>query len=291
MELAKSTLFAWEATERSGGDFMVDAVANPSAVEFARKEFEVKKAALEASKKGSVLDRYGTGGAESADADHEIRRLAAATTEAYVEYGRDGRVVRGAAKAVAKSKYPEDVLHNNHTQVWGSWFDVRAFRWGFGDDHSLEKNSYSTGEAGRAANEAAAAGLTTGRARAGDGTAEGGDRPMLALKTAEEREASAAQQKRASRAELYGEQLNPDLDADKLAAAIAKVPPCAARPRARRPSPRPVPLRAARPVRNPRAALAQRAQSGTCSCAASWAIIIFSPFCALVTLSHPPIFL
>jgi len=222
VELAKSTVFAWEATEKSGGSVMVDSIANPSQVEFARKEFELKKAKLEDDKKKGVYDRYGTGGAESLDAGHEQRRLALGTSEAYVEYARDGRVVRGAAKAVAKSKYPEDVLLNNHTKVWGSWFDKRVFRWGFGDDHSLEKNSYSTGETGRKANEDAAAGITTGVIRGGDGS----ERQMLAPKTQEEREAAAVERNKqsttVSRNELYGEQLAPNIDQDKLKAALKK---------------------------------------------------------------------
>ena len=140
-----------------------------------------------------------------------------------MEYGRDGRVVRGAAKAVAKSKYPEDVLLNNHTQVWGSFFDKRSFRWGFGDDHSVEKNSYSTGEAGRAANEAAAAGITTGTPSSSSGNnGEGENRPQLVLVSQEERQKRAEESKQTSRAELYGEQLAPTLDPAKLAAAVKK---------------------------------------------------------------------
>jgi hypothetical protein len=126
-------------------------------------------------------------------------------------------VVRGAAKAVAKSKYPEGGLLNIHTKIWGSWFDKKAFRLGFADDHSLEKNSYSTGEAGRAANEAAAAGLTTGRPNARDG-----GRPELVLVSQGERLKRADASKHASRAELYGEQLAPTLDPAKLAAAVKK---------------------------------------------------------------------
>jgi len=83
VELAKTTVFAWEATERSNGEMMVDSIANPSQVEYARQEFEKKKASLEASKKQGVFDRYGTGGAEALDADHEMRRLAAAETEVW----------------------------------------------------------------------------------------------------------------------------------------------------------------------------------------------------------------
>uniref|UniRef100_A0A7S2SN22 Pre-mRNA-splicing factor SLU7 n=2 Tax=Rhizochromulina marina TaxID=1034831 RepID=A0A7S2SN22_9STRA len=216
VELARTTVFAWEASERSAvsGIDEVNPVSNPSQVEFARRQFELKKAKLEEDRKKSVLDKYGTGGAEHVDEGHEIRRLALGSTENYVEYGRDGRVVRGAAKAVAKSKYPEDILVNNHTQVWGSWFDRRAFRWGYGDDHSLIRNSYSSGEAGRAANEAAAAGLTTGTER---------ERPMLEARPAEERAAAADQAAAASsRSELFGEQLAPDLDQEKLKKALKK---------------------------------------------------------------------
>ena len=35
--------------------------------------------------------------------------------EHYVEYSRTGNIVRGQEKAVAKSKYEEDVYINNHT--------------------------------------------------------------------------------------------------------------------------------------------------------------------------------
>lgn len=38
-----------------------------------------------------------------------------AQTEDYVEYSRHGAVLKGLEKAVARSKYEEDVLINNHT--------------------------------------------------------------------------------------------------------------------------------------------------------------------------------
>ncbi|KAF0685377.1 Aste57867_22717 [Aphanomyces stellatus] len=82
------------------------------------------------------------------------KELLLAASESYVEYARDGRVVKGMEKAVAKSKYMEDVLENNHTQIWGSWYDRRAHAWGFGCCHSKVRKSYCTGEAGRRAAEA-----------------------------------------------------------------------------------------------------------------------------------------
>lgn len=47
--------------------------------------------------------------------DAPPRELLLAQTEDYVEYSRHGAVLKGLEKAVARSKYEEDVLINNHT--------------------------------------------------------------------------------------------------------------------------------------------------------------------------------
>lgn len=52
------------------------------------------------------------GGQEHLDAPP--RELLLAQTEEYVEYSRHGAVLKGQEKAVARSKYEEDVLINNH---------------------------------------------------------------------------------------------------------------------------------------------------------------------------------
>jgi len=52
------------------------------------------------------------GGEEHLDAPP--RELLLAQTEDYVEYSRHGAVLKGLEKAVARSKYEEDVLINNH---------------------------------------------------------------------------------------------------------------------------------------------------------------------------------
>jgi len=75
-----------------------------------------------------------------------------AQTEEYVEYARDGSILRengSTAKkpaALARSKYEEDVLLNNHTCVWGSYWEDG--RWGYKCCHQLLKHSYCTGKAG-----------------------------------------------------------------------------------------------------------------------------------------------
>lgn len=69
-------------------------------------------------------------------------------TEAYVEYDRTGRVIKGQ-EVKQRSRYEEDVFINNHTAVWGSWWQDGV--WGYACCHSTIKNSYCTGKAGEKA--------------------------------------------------------------------------------------------------------------------------------------------
>jgi len=68
-------------------------------------------------------------------------------SEVYHEYAADGTLIKGpeldAVKVVPKSKYLEDVYPNNHTSVWGSYFE--AGRWGFACCHQLHKQSFCFG--------------------------------------------------------------------------------------------------------------------------------------------------
>jgi hypothetical protein len=64
-------------------------------------------------------------------------------------------VLKGVGKAPTRTKYEEDVYINNHLSVFGSYYSrVRAL-WGYSCCHSLMKNSYCTGHAGKVANDAA----------------------------------------------------------------------------------------------------------------------------------------
>ena len=112
-------------------------------------------------KRKKMLEKYGTQEHLSAPS----KDLLLAQTEAYVEYSRDGRVLKGQERAIAKSKYQEDVFINNHTAVWGSWFDRAEMAWGYACCHSKIKQSYCTGEAGKKANEAARTNTTRARGK------------------------------------------------------------------------------------------------------------------------------
>ncbi|PKS12073.1 hypothetical protein jhhlp_001369 [Lomentospora prolificans] len=153
-EFEKAQRYAWEAQEASG-DTSMHLQANPTAGAFYRKKEREAAEKLRAEREKELLDRYG-GGQEAQNAKPgaaaALQPAAVTESEHFVEYDETG-AIKGAPKAAAKSKYPEDVYHGNHTSVWGSWWG--DFKWGYACCRSYVKNSYCTGEAGIRAWEAA----------------------------------------------------------------------------------------------------------------------------------------
>lgn len=49
------------------------------------------------------------------------------------------------------------VYINNHTAIWGSYYDLSTSQWGFACCHSVLPGSYCTGDAGKLANAASSA--------------------------------------------------------------------------------------------------------------------------------------
>ncbi|KAH9485162.1 mRNA splicing protein [Psilocybe cubensis] len=140
-EVQDLQLFAWQAAAR-GNDVHLN--ANPTQGELLHYEFKQKKEELKDTTKSSILAKYG--GAEYLDSAPKELRLG--QTENYVEYSRTGQVIKGREKAKARSKYPEDVYVNNHTAVWGSWYDTSTGTWGYACCHSTLHLSYCAGKAG-----------------------------------------------------------------------------------------------------------------------------------------------
>ncbi len=75
------------------------------------------------------------------------KSLLLAQSEVYVEYARDGKIIKGVEKPVILSKYEEDVYVNNHTSVFGSYWSKGE--WGYKCCHSFIKNSYCVGNTGK----------------------------------------------------------------------------------------------------------------------------------------------
>ena len=147
-EFERAQKYAWESQERGDKD-KVHVQANPTSGEyFLRQEKEEKEKERETKRK-MLLEKYGAGALSQPS---QLQEVAVMENERYVEYDESG-AIKGAPKVEARSKYPEDVLVNNHTSVWGSWWS--DFRWGYSCCHSTIKNSYCTGEEGKQAFEEA----------------------------------------------------------------------------------------------------------------------------------------
>lgn len=145
-EFERASTYAWETQERGDKD-KLHMQANPTEALLLRKrkaEDELQKAE---AKRKLLADKYG----DQAAVSTKPKTLAAGVqaNERYVEYDERGRIKGGEEKRKEKSMYPEDILINNHTSVWGSWW--RDFKWGYACCHSIVKNSFCTGEEGRQA--------------------------------------------------------------------------------------------------------------------------------------------
>ncbi|KAG0707387.1 Pre-mRNA splicing Prp18-interacting factor-domain-containing protein [Suillus ampliporus] len=149
-EVQQLQLFAWQAAAR-GNDVHLN--ANPTQGQLLHHEFKEKKEMMKDVNKVSILAKYG--GEEYLE--HVPRELINGQTEDYVEYSRTGQIVKGKERAKARSKYPEDVYVNNHTDVWGSWYDISGGTWGYACCHSTIHISYCAGEVGKEAAHASTA--------------------------------------------------------------------------------------------------------------------------------------
>ncbi|KAF2724717.1 60S ribosomal protein L37 [Polychaeton citri CBS 116435] len=142
-EFENAQRYAWETQER-GDQEKLHLQANPTEGEMLRKRKAEDEAERSAAKKKMLLDAYG----DQSTVQAKPKVLAA--SENFVEYDEKGRL-KGQPERKEKSMYPEDILLNNHTSVWGSWW--KDFQWGYACCHSIVKQSFCTGQAGIAAAE------------------------------------------------------------------------------------------------------------------------------------------
>ena len=147
-EFENAQKYAWESQER-GDKNKTHIQANPTSGEYCRRKEKEEFEARQKSQKKALLEKYG---GDKSFQPTPLQGIAVTENERYVEYDKNG-AIKGVPTTIAKSKYPEDVLINNHSSVWGSWW--RDFQWGYACCHSIVKNSYCTGEDGRKAFEAA----------------------------------------------------------------------------------------------------------------------------------------
>ena len=144
-EMAKNMVFAWDAQDR--GNDSIHLQANPTMGEILYRRFLDKKDSVTAGIQDKILAKYG---GETHINSAPPRELLLAQSEEYVEYNPLGKVIAGQEKAKVKSRYQEDILFGNHTQVWGSFWRNR--KWGYSCCEMTSRHAYCTGEEGKEAN-------------------------------------------------------------------------------------------------------------------------------------------
>lgn len=132
--LTELTVFAWDSYKH--GEKVHD-MAQPTQALKMWQVFKQRSKDLKETQQRELLDRYG--GEDHLNAPQE---LVFSQNDNYVEYSRDGRVLKGRERALVKSKYEEDVLVGNHSSTWGSWYDPASCKWGFACCHQTMKNAY-----------------------------------------------------------------------------------------------------------------------------------------------------
>jgi pre-mRNA-processing factor SLU7 len=202
VKIAQNQVFCWDMQARGEG---IDVISNPSQAELLHKQFAEKKAVVESTKKKAILEKYLDGKSnETLDP-----RLRLGQTEAYVEYTKDGRILKGDTNESIKTKYEEDVHINNHITVWGSYYSRMQGTWGYACCHSVIKNSICVGAKGFESREE----LLTRK------------QPFNIKPEAEPSDKNTSNLKKSfvNRSDLYGDSSKLELSEDVIQAKLAKL--------------------------------------------------------------------
>eukprot|EP00918_Siedleckia_nematoides_P103113 GHVU01225102.1.p1 GENE.GHVU01225102.1~~GHVU01225102.1.p1 ORF type:complete len:512 (+),score=134.16 GHVU01225102.1:104-1639(+) len=117
-------MFAWNAYLRQSN---LHFQAQPTQLEKMHEGYFRKQKGQQEERKEQLFSRYG-GREHDGGMNSEVMF---SQTEAYTEYAKDGTIIRGREKVMARSKYEEDVCEYGHSSVWGSWYDRETDRWGY----------------------------------------------------------------------------------------------------------------------------------------------------------------
>merc|ERR1719359_270501 len=130
--------FAWEAYKHGENTHVI---AMPTQAHKLQEVFKSRQEEAKEEKKEQLLTKYG--GAEHLQVPDVILR---AETEEYIEYSRDGRVIKGRERVMVQSKYMKDIHPGNHSSVWGSWFCTKTMQWGYRCCKQTHRQAYCTAD-------------------------------------------------------------------------------------------------------------------------------------------------
>lgn len=145
LKMASSQVLCWDMQARGEN---IDVFSNPTQAQMMHTQHSENSKSIKTERINDLLKKYGNASQEMDS------RLLLGQTEAYKEYTKDGRLKKAVGKVTSKTKYEEDVYTNNHSSIWGSYFNMDSRRWGYRCCHSCIRNSFCTGDVGREQNDA-----------------------------------------------------------------------------------------------------------------------------------------
>lgn len=134
--------FAWEHVRKHGSE--LNSVAMPTLTEMLHKKSKANSSLMRGKLFEEVAKRYG-------GVDHFKEKLEdlIASKETYVEYDQQGKAIsKNLSEKQGKSRYPEDVYPQDHSSVWGSWWN-KELGWGFACCHGTDRNAICPGDKGK----------------------------------------------------------------------------------------------------------------------------------------------
>lgn len=138
-EFEQMQRFAWQTTTDAPHGETHHLQANPTAGELGYKKHLKEAQEAQARREKELREKYGESGTEQLP--KELRE----STDPYVEYTANGGVPVVNAKngkIPQSTRYQEDVYPNNHSSVFGSYWEDG--KWGFACCHQFYKNTYCT---------------------------------------------------------------------------------------------------------------------------------------------------
>ena len=143
--LRAAEAFSEELSKKT--DAQVHATSNPTSLAIqAKKQIETAENEREA-KRRRMMSKYGGGDSTSTSTPAlPVLPPPSASSTTYVEYDEHGNVkpLFRSAQKKTYSRWPENVFVDNHTSVWGSYFDCTTLEWGYACCRQTMKKCYCT---------------------------------------------------------------------------------------------------------------------------------------------------
>ena len=114
--------------------------ANPTLTEKAFKQHKKVKDTIKNTFTKKIIDIYGG----NEHLNNPFNDIIFNENSVYVEYDQNGQIIKNNEVYIPKSKYNEDVLNNNHSQIWGSYYDIKNDKWGYACCNQTIYNTFCT---------------------------------------------------------------------------------------------------------------------------------------------------